>query len=158
MSLVWIRRCGIWSRPGDPARATIETSGLRDDLDDTLRVTIYRIVQECLTNVARHAGARNVSVRVAVVPTDGGTADAPKPGVATSHVVEIRVDDDGKGMGSELPFGLGLTGIEERVQALGGAMALSQRQLGGLSVRVCVPIHANHSDLAADASRIASPA
>ena len=47
----------------------IETSGLTDQLDDTLRVTIYRIVQECLTNVARHAKARRASVRVAVAPT-----------------------------------------------------------------------------------------
>ncbi|MGH2399880.1 MAG: histidine kinase, partial [bacterium] len=50
----------------------IETSGLMDKLDDTLRVTIYRIVQECLTNVARHAGAHRTSVRVAVAPAHGG--------------------------------------------------------------------------------------
>ena len=129
----------------------IETSGLTDQLDDTLRVTIYRIVQECLTNVARHAEARRASVRVTVAPTHGGTG---KPAGA-SQVVDIQIEDDGKGMRPETPFGLGLMGIEERVQALGGAMALSQRHLGGLSVRVCVPIHANHSDLAADASRIA---
>lgn len=132
----------------------IETSGLMDKLDDTLRVTIYRIVQECLTNVARHAGARRASVRVAVAPVHGGTG---KPAGA-GQVVDIRVEDDGKGMRSETSFGLGLMGIEERVQTLGGAMALSQRHLGGLSVRVCVPIHANHTDLTADASRVASSA
>ncbi|MGH8543495.1 MAG: histidine kinase [Gammaproteobacteria bacterium] len=132
----------------------IETSGLMDQLDDTLRVTIYRIVQECLTNVARHAGARRASVHVAAAPAHAGTG---KPAGA-GQVVDIRVEDDGKGMQPETPFGLGLMGIEERVQALGGAMALSQRHLGGLSVRVCVPIHASHSDLAADVSRIASPA
>ena len=122
-----------------------------DQLEDTLRVTIYRIVQECLTNVARHAGARRTSVRVAVAPAHGRTG---KPATA-GQVVDIRVEDDEKGMRPETPFGLGLMGIEERVQALGGAMALSQRPLGGLAVRVCVPIHANHCDLAADASRIA---
>jgi len=129
----------------------IETFGRMDQLDDTLRVTIYRIVQECLTNVARHAGARRVSVRVAVASAHGRTGKAAGAG----QVVDIWVEDDGKGMRPETPFGLGLMGIEERVQALGGAMALSQRHLGGLSVRVCVPIHANHSELAADASRIA---
>ncbi len=125
----------------------IETSGLTDQLDDTLRVTIYRIVQECLTNVARHAKARRASVRVAVAPAHGGTGKPEGAG----QVVDIQVEDDGKGMRPETPFGLGLMGIEERVQALGGAMALSQRHLGGLSVRVCVPIHANHSDLTAEA-------
>ena len=54
----------------------IETSGLMDQLEDTLRVTIYRIVQECLTNVARHAGARRASVRVAVAPAHGARRKA----------------------------------------------------------------------------------
>ncbi|MGH8585480.1 MAG: ATP-binding protein, partial [Gammaproteobacteria bacterium] len=108
----------------------IETSGLRDDLDDTLRVTIYRIVQECLTNVARHAGACQASVRVTIVNTAT---------VAANRIVEIQVEDDGKGMAPEVPFGLGLTGIEERVQALGGALTLMKRHPQGLCVRARIP-------------------
>ncbi len=118
---------------------TIETSGLRDDLDDTLRVTIYRIVQECLTNVARHAGARYVSVRVTVAPVDTAT-------VALSRIVEIQVEDDGKGMVPEVPFGLGLTGIEERVQALGGALILTTCHPHGLCVRAWMPVQPDRSD------------
>ena len=119
---------------------TIETSGLRDDLDDTLRVTIYRIVQECLTNVARHAGARRASVRVAVVPADAVTADALRPSGTPGQIAEIQVEDDGKGMAPETPFGLGLTGIEERVQALGGALALTKRHPQGLCVQAWMPV------------------
>ncbi|MGH8564276.1 MAG: HAMP domain-containing protein [Gammaproteobacteria bacterium] len=117
----------------------IETPGLRDDLDDTLRVTTYRIVQECLTNVARHAGARNVSVRVAVVPADAATADAPRPSGTPDRIAEIQVEDDGKGIAPGAPFGLGLTGIEERVQALGGALILTKSHPQGLCVRARIP-------------------
>lgn len=118
---------------------TIEMSGLRDDLDDTLRVTIYRIVQECLTNVARHAGARQASVRVAVVPAGEAIVDTPRLAVCRPRMVEIQVKDNGKGMGPEVAFGLGLTGIEERVQALGGALTLTKRHPQGLCVRAWIP-------------------
>jgi two-component system sensor histidine kinase UhpB len=117
----------------------IETSGLRDDLDDTLRVTIYRIVQECLTNVARHAGARHACVRIATVPAH---ETAPGYAIRAGPSVEIVAEDDGKGMGPEVPFGLGLTGIEERVRALGGAMSVTQRHPEGLCVRISLPIQA----------------
>jgi len=128
---------------------TIETSGLRDDLDDTLRVTIYRIVQECLTNVARHAGARQASVRVTAGPVNTAT-------VAANRVVEIQVEDDGKGMVSEVPFGLGLTGIEERVQALGGALILTTRHPQGLRVRAWMPVQPDRSDSTSEHSRLAT--
>ena len=133
MSWAWIRRCVIWSETWRSRQRqtewAIETSGLMDQLEDTLRVTIYRIVQECLTNVARHAGARRTSVRVAVVPAHGRTGKSATAG----QVVDIWVEDDGKGMRPETPFGLGLMGIEERVQALGGAMALSRNGPSGVS-------------------------
>ena len=128
---------------------TIETSGLRDDLDDTLRVTIYRIVQECLTNVARHAGARQASVRVTVASANTAT-------VAANRIAEIRVEDDGKGMAPKVPFGLGLTGIEERVQALGGALMLTAHYPHGLCVRAWMPVQSGRSDSTSEHSRLAT--
>lgn len=128
---------------------TIETSGFRDDLDDTLCVTIYRIVQECLTNVARHAGARQASVRVTVAPVNTAT-------VVANRIVEIQVEDDGKGMVPEAPFGLGLTGIEERVQALGGALTLTKRHPQGLCVRAWMPLQPGRSDSTSEHSRLAT--
>jgi len=129
----------IWRSRQGHTDWTIETSGLRDDLDDTLRVTIYRIVQECLTNVARHAGARRASVRVAVVPAGGAIVDTPRLAVCRPRMVEVQVKDNGKGMGPEVAFGLGLTGIEERLQALGGALTLTKRHPQGLCVRARIP-------------------
>jgi two-component system, NarL family, sensor histidine kinase UhpB len=139
----------IWrSRQGHTDWA-IETSGLRDDLDDTLRVTIYRIVQECLTNVARHAGARQASVRVTAAPVNTATVPA-------NRIAEIQVEDDGKGMAPDTPFGLGLTGIEERVQALGGALILTTRHPQGLRVQAWIPVQPDRSDSTSEHSRLAT--
>ncbi len=132
----------IWQSRQGHTDWTIETSGLQDDLDDTLRVTIYRIVQECLTNVARHASAHRASVRVAVVSADAATADAPRSSGTPDRIAEIEVEDDGKGMAPDTPFGLGITGIEERVQALGGALTLTKRHPQGLCVQVWIPVQA----------------
>ncbi|MGH8594426.1 MAG: histidine kinase, partial [Gammaproteobacteria bacterium] len=132
----------IWRSRQGHTDWTIETSRLRDDLDDTLRVTIYRIVQECLTNVARHAGARWASVRVSVVPAEAATAKAPRPSGTPDRIAEIQVEDNGKGMAPDTPFGLGLTGIEERVQALGGALTLTKRHPQGLCVQAWIPVQA----------------
>ncbi|MGH8625269.1 MAG: sensor histidine kinase [Gammaproteobacteria bacterium] len=107
-----------------------------------MRVTIYRIVQECLTNLARHAGARRASVRVSVVPAEAATANAPRLSGTPDRIAEIQVEDDGKGMAAETPFGLGLTGIEERVQALGGALTLTKRHPQGLCVQAWIPVQA----------------
>ena len=125
---------------------TIETSGLRDDLDDTLRVTIYRIVQECLTNVARYAGARQASVRVTVASANTAT-------VAANRIAEIRVEDDGKGMAPKVP---GPHRALERVQALGGALMLTAHYPHGLCVRAWMPVQSGRSDSTSEHSRLAT--
>jgi signal transduction histidine kinase len=89
----------------------------------------YRIVQEALTNVARHSGSRNATV--ALVRQD-----------AFLHVI---VDDDGCGIGeragnaSPQTAGLGLIGMRERAQSLGGTCTVSQRAEGGTQVSLWLP-------------------
>jgi signal transduction histidine kinase len=82
----------------------------------------YRIVQEALTNVARHSGA--ASARVDVRRDDGSLA--------------IEVSDDGCGAGDALP-GNGVSGMRERVRALGGAMTTGPGEDGGWVVTVRLP-------------------
>jgi signal transduction histidine kinase len=112
------------------ARHEIETSLRAEDLPDRLpaemETAIYRITQEALTNVARHAGAGRV--RLALSAVDG-------------HL-QLEVADDGVGLPRDLQLrngarrGLGLIGIRERVRALGGTMALSSDQGARLQVRL----------------------
>lgn len=87
--------------------------------------TAYRIVQEGLTNVAKHAGAFAVEVRVAEV--DGQ--------------LEVAVRDDGRGFEPSAPrTGFGLTGMRERVEMLGGTLALESSAAGlGTLVRASLP-------------------
>ena len=97
-----------------------------EDLADETRVALYRVVQEALTNIARHAGADRVHIVLA--PDEEG------------RTLLLTVDDDGCGMGPGRPAGgLGLLGMAERVAVLGGSLDLRTSPRGGLRVAVRVP-------------------
>ncbi|MDI2035252.1 sensor histidine kinase [Paenarthrobacter nitroguajacolicus] len=81
----------------------------------------YRIIQEALTNVGRHSGARSAVVRIA----------------QTAESLTVTVEDDGGGMGGALP-GNGLTGMRERAAALGGTLTLGELH-PGLRVQATLP-------------------
>jgi two-component system sensor histidine kinase UhpB len=98
-------------------------------------LTIYRIVQEALTNVFRHANASRVNVTVEptmslAAGTHGGRACAL-----------VRVRDDGSGLRPDHKLGLGLTGMRERILALGGSLKIASEE-GGLTVEAVVPMKA----------------
>jgi signal transduction histidine kinase len=108
---------------GLDTRLTIE--GRRDDVPAAVERTAYRIVQESLTNVTRHAGAATASVRI-----------DHRPGTLV-----IRVDDDGKATVDTAPVpGVGLLGMRERVTALGGRLQAAPRSEGGFSVQAELPV------------------
>lgn len=111
-------------RSGIPVN--VEIGGALDGLPDAHRTCIFRIVQEALTNCARHARAK--SIRIAV----HGRQDA----------VFLSVQDDGVGIaGSESPGrGLGLIGIEERARELGGAVTIYSQPDKGTTLRVEIPL------------------
>ena len=101
--------------------ASLSTEGVPDRLPSPIEVAVYRVVQEALTNVARHARARHVRVALA---TDRGE-------------LSLRVDDDGVGLPPEGRHpGTGLIGIRERVQALGGSVTIASRAGTSLVVRL----------------------
>ncbi|MFD7688641.1 sensor histidine kinase [Streptomyces sp. NPDC059781] len=86
--------------------------------------TAYRIVQESLTNVARHAAATTASVLIDYRP----------------DALAIRVDDNGKATPNPAPTpGLGLLGMRERVTALGGRLHTGPRGTGGFAVQAELP-------------------
>ncbi|MFD4375151.1 sensor histidine kinase, partial [Streptomyces sp. NPDC058527] len=105
------------SRAGLEATLTIE--GQRSDVPAAVDRTAYRIVQESLTNVARHAGAATASVHI----------------VYRADSLAIQVDDDGKATPATVPTpGLGLLGMRERVTALGGRRRAHPAPQGGVTV------------------------
>jgi two-component system sensor histidine kinase UhpB len=93
-----------------PIDHTVSIDPCIDRVDEVTGRTIYRVVQEALTNVMRHANARRVDL--AIQSTDGG--------------IRIRVADDGAGFAAPPRMGRGLTGMRERVRALGGKLSIER--------------------------------
>ncbi len=109
----------------------LDADGLDVVSDDTLRVSIYRIVQECLTNVVRHADAERACVAVRCLPQAVGG-----PGI------EIEVTDDGRGPPAQTAWGRGLIGMRERAQALGGSLDVLAASPRGTRVMGRIPLPA----------------
>ncbi|GGN72027.1 sensor histidine kinase [Nocardia rhizosphaerihabitans] len=105
--------------------ATLTIEGRRQDLPAAVDRTVYRIVQESLTNISRHAGAATASVRIDY----------------RSDVLIVRVDDDGNATAATAaPPGVGLLGMHERVNALGGRLRAAPRSQGGFRVLAELPV------------------
>ncbi|MEX0171505.1 sensor histidine kinase [Streptomyces sp. LMG1-1-1.1] len=105
--------------------ATLTVEGAHRDVSVAVDRTVYRIVQESLTNVARHADATTASVRIDCRP----------------DALVIAVVDDGRAASGPAPMpGLGLLGMRERVTALGGRLCAAPRDGGGFAVRAELPV------------------
>jgi signal transduction histidine kinase len=105
--------------------ATVKVHGALDDLNDEQRTCIYRVVQEALTNCARHANAKEVNVSLR---TEG-------------ECIEVIIQDNGNGFHPSVskPRGLGLLGIQERVQAIDGKLRISSEPKRGTVIEVRIP-------------------
>jgi signal transduction histidine kinase len=107
---------------GVPASVTVD--GDERPLPPAVDRAAYRIIQEALTNVGRHAGPATVEVRLGYQPGQ----------------VTVQVDDDGRATPAAPPVpGTGLIGMRERVTALGGRLRAEPRPEGGFTVRAELP-------------------
>jgi signal transduction histidine kinase len=110
----------------------LKVDGDLEALPDKHRTCAYRVVQEALTNCARHAQAQNVKVRVQ----------------ARDGRLQVSVTDDGVGLNPiSRRAGLGLRGIDERVRELAGTMTISPEAGGGTTVAVQLPLPANITEV-----------
>jgi len=121
----------------------LSISGDLSGLDDDISITLYRIVQECLTNVSKHARAHDVSVRLAV----NRNADTNESGGKAASCVHLVVQDDGIGMETGTrATGLGLIGMRERVESLNGCFSIDASLGKGTTITVDLPLTSNESD------------
>jgi len=102
-----------------------------NELDGPLSQTVYRVVQESVTNVLRHAKASSMNVEA----------------FTDNKELAIEISDNGVGFPTESMFGRGLTGMHERVRALSGTFQLL-REAGKTRVRCRLPIAASPRDAA----------
>lgn len=109
-------------RPGVPVDLSVEIDGR---LPDPVEVGAYYLVAEALANANKHAQARQVTVRAAVV----------------NDALIVAVSDDGSGGAAAAP-GSGLEGLADRVSALGGQLVIESPVGQGTTVRADIPLHA----------------
>ncbi|MDH4284985.1 MAG: sensor histidine kinase [Gallionellaceae bacterium] len=101
-----------------------------DNLDETAKITIYRIVQESLTNAAKYAQANNVSIQLR----------GEQPNDAPPYLI-LTIKDDGNGIDLSMPSkGMGLAGMQGRALAARGEFLLTSEPGKGTHIEVRLPI------------------
>jgi two-component system sensor histidine kinase UhpB len=122
----------LWGESHPEVAIEAEISKSLGETGETADLTIYRTVQEALTNVFRHAGA--TSIDVAIEPAQ----QLSSLNRGKRRCVLVRVRDNGNGLKPGHAFGHGLTGMRERIAALGGTLAVTSSETG-LTVEAIVP-------------------
>ena len=102
----------------------LEISGDFLNIDETVLISVYRLVQECLTNIARYADAKQVVISV----------------IKENSNITMSIRDDGNGFDSNLkPNGFGLAGMKERVEGLAGKFELKTALNQGVNIMIELP-------------------
>ena len=129
---------------GERAGIEIETSLETVELSDVSQLTVYRMVQEALTNVGKYAEAKKVLISVHAYPT---------------HVaVDVRDDGSGFDPSTVRPSSHGLAGMRHRVEAAGGRLSITSRPGNGTLLSAVLPLtRARGTPVAAVAPRISVP-
>ncbi|WP_371868689.1 sensor histidine kinase [Pseudoduganella ginsengisoli] len=117
---------------GQGCRYLFRAEGEFSKLDSAVAISAYRIVQEALSNVAKHARATEVTVALARESKEGGDA------------LRITVTDNGKGFDPALAAGgIGIAGMRERVAAYAGTFDVASMQGAGTSITIRLPLAAS---------------
>jgi two-component system, NarL family, sensor histidine kinase UhpB len=108
------------------------------DRDETGNLTIFRIVQEGLTNALRHADATQIDINITPARHNDEAQRTGRIGQGRASVY-VTISDNGRGMAEEVRPSYGITGMSERVWAIGGEMRISSGQAGGVTLEAWVP-------------------
>jgi signal transduction histidine kinase len=113
-------------------KVSVRTSGDFRDLPERYLVTIYRVIQESLSNVVKHSHAQSTLVELIREP----------------DLIYVKVADDGKGFKVNNPYGkkdsLGILGMKERISLLGGQFELQSKPGNGVTISASIPIELSY--------------
>jgi signal transduction histidine kinase len=113
------------SRTGNVA-VEVQAGSVPDDLPDEYKTCIYRIVQEALRNVTRHARAKHVQIQLR----------------QNGNSLRLTIQDDGQGFAPERDKGVGLLGMQERIGRLHGTFGIQSEPGKGTMIKVGLPLAA----------------
>jgi signal transduction histidine kinase len=109
-------------------KVQLQFLGLQERLPSQVEITLFRVIQEAVTNIVRHSGASMVAIQV----------------TASDSAVTATVEDDGRGFDAEAvlkaPESWGLRGIRERVAVIGGELSIESAPRQGTCLRVHIPL------------------
>jgi len=117
-----------WRQRLPAIRFTLRIGAIPQDIDEPVAIALYRVAQEGLTNAVRHAKARHVTLELDFAPA--------------SAMLRLTLQDDGRGVELEaIRHGLGLVGMRERIEALGGVFRIGTQPTQGFRLDASVPLH-----------------
>ena len=113
-----------WKERNVDLSMTVNCSAAMDTLPQQMTIHLYRVIQECLTNIVRHAEAKHV-----VINLNKNTRE-----------IYLSVTDDGKGCDMHnIKSGFGLRGMQERIKTMGGELIISSTVQQGMTVTATIP-------------------
>ena len=111
----------------------LAADALERSYGDSIDLTIYRCLQESLTNIVRHAHAKQVRIEL------GEVEEVPQSGHGVRHL-QLTVHDDGHGFDPAGAPGFGIRGMQERVHGLSGQFMVESGRRRGTCVRIAIPL------------------
>jgi len=117
-----------WQERNPTLAVSIECSDEVDSLEKKMTIQIFRVVQECLTNIVRHANAEQVSIKLTMENQ-------------TEKKLHLLVQDDGQGCDlAKVNAGFGLRGMQERIKTLGGELMIVSQPEQGMQITAQIPL------------------
>jgi two-component system sensor histidine kinase UhpB len=119
-----------WAIRNPELKLTIACPDEVDDLEQKITIQLFRVVQECLTNIVRHAQASRASISLEIEHQD-----------STGETLRLQVTDNGQGCAVDrIKTGFGLLGMRERINSLGGELAIQTQPQQGMSIIATIPL------------------
>ena len=119
-----------WSNRNPELKLLLNCADDVDGLEPKITIQVFRVVQECITNIVRHAQAEEAIICLEIMPRE-----------TTIKQLRLQVTDNGKGyMPEKIKMGFGLLGMRERIKSLGGEFRLETRPQQGMNIIATIPL------------------
>ncbi|SJM89776.1 putative signal transduction histidine kinase [Crenothrix polyspora] len=116
-----------WSLRNPQLKLMLNCADEVDELEQKMAIQLFRVVQECLTNIVRHAQATQAHITMAINPE--------------TNTLQLQITDDGQGCDTTLMnHGFGLLSMKERVKSLGGQLTYQSTPQQGMSIIASIPL------------------